>query len=310
MQQSGGYFVSSEDDHGSLLASFSLPLSIEDDATAHHVVPFSSGHEVKYFSSSLNGHSNYYDPLQSSQLSGAQLHDLDKQEQGKSDHMKLTFIMDTAADSSNRTSTSTLSSSPGLLSSAATPASVQDVDGGLPSPSTAPARRASALPVPAILVPGHSNKRMQACSACGLVFAMKSKALFHLYTQHPESAPAKVYPCTSCDNAFLRKSDMVRRDLRLHLSALAGRKRRPPARPPSNSTVVRDFPTEQTKHFDCVHLRLRPSKCTECTSAFFFRKDLAKHVRTVHEKRRDHACVSSGDRLILRAASRATALVF
>eukprot|EP00173_Palmaria_palmata_P000152 Plantae.Rhodophyta-Palmaria_palmata.ctg10702.p1 GENE.Plantae.Rhodophyta-Palmaria_palmata.ctg10702~~Plantae.Rhodophyta-Palmaria_palmata.ctg10702.p1 ORF type:complete len:200 (+),score=7.06 Plantae.Rhodophyta-Palmaria_palmata.ctg10702:25-600(+) len=124
----------------------------------------------------------------------------------------------------------------------------------LSAPLTVPrALSNSTVTEPASLVQNCSNKRMQSCSACGLDFSMKSKALYHMYMHHPQAVPSKVYPCSSCENAFARKSDM-------------------------------------TKHYDCVHLRLRPSKCLLCPSAFFFRKDLAKHIKTVHEKRRDYMC--------------------
>ena len=39
-----------------------------------------------------------------------------------------------------------------------------------------------------------------------------------------------------------------------------------------------------------VHEKRRDHACPQCAAAFGEAGSLAKHVRTVHEKRRDHAC--------------------
>ena len=45
-----------------------------------------------------------------------------------------------------------------------------------------------------------------------------------------------------------------------------------------------------TKHVRTVHEKRRDHACTQCAAAFGTASDLTKHVRTVHEKRKDHAC--------------------
>jgi hypothetical protein len=297
MQHSNGYFESNEDDHSALLAAFPMPLPLDEPAsnmkyesdemrTPDQMASFQGGHQ---FNSAYSNQFSYHDPLHASNVNGSHLQDFDKQ--GRSDQMKLTFIMD-GAGSASKTSAATTLSNPALESNVSTaPTHVQEFVSDFPSLSDAQSIPAPSLAAPAALVPSDSNKRMQACSACGVVFAMKSKALYHLYVHHPESAPPKVYPCSRCENAFLRKSDMVcsceiARGGEAQLSIGGAVYSQFPLF--RLRCVFRGHPEWQTKHFDCVHLRLRPSKCTACPSAFFFRKDLAKHIRTVHEKRRDH----------------------
>lgn len=225
MQHGSGYFAASEDDHSALLAAFPIPLPLEDtsapsgtkyepEETRHQpdaVAPFPSTNQ---FSANLAHQFTYHDPLQAGSLSGQHLPDFDKQ--GRNDQMKLTFIMDAAESASKKASAAAAA---GAMpsnqvfppSASATPTHVQDFAAfpALPPPQAASCSVGGQASMAVALVPSHTNKRMQACSACDIVFAMKSKALYHLYVHHPESAPAKVYPCTRCENAFLRKSDMV-----------------------------------------------------------------------------------------------------
>ena len=57
-----------------------------------------------------------------------------------------------------------------------------------------------------------------------------------------------------------------------------------------------------TKHVRVVHEKRRDHACPHCAAAFSEASDLTRHVRTVHEKRRDHACPTAP----LRSARRAT----
>lgn len=219
MQHPGGYFSSNEDDHSALLEAFPMPLPLDEPAAENNIkydaedvrqpeniAPY---HGSSQFNPAYGEPFAYPDPLQVGSISGPHLQDLDKQ--GRSDQMKLTFIMDRhpGAGSASKQSTATsLGSSMFPGNAMSTPTHVQDF-AGFPSVPETQIVREAAISMPAALVPSQTNKRMQACSACGIVFTMKSKALYHLYVKHPESAPAKVYPCSRCDNAFLRKSDMV-----------------------------------------------------------------------------------------------------
>lgn len=251
MQSSRHYFATGADDvQGSLLSTFALPLSMEDDPEAGSAptsaVDSSSLNGIEslmgggQYGSAFPGAYNYPDPLQNSLVSG-QFHDYEKDK--RSDQMKLTFIMDSGVSGSRAAfmgaADVTVPISPAdipvpktenFLASLFPP---QSMSTGLPHPLSA--HLPSSLPSlsmemyvplsapltvprvlsnstvtePASLVPNRSNKRMQSCSACSLDFSMKSKALYHMYMQHPQAAPSKVYPCSSCENAFARKSDMV-----------------------------------------------------------------------------------------------------
>ncbi|CAK9291296.1 unnamed protein product [Gordionus sp. m RMFG-2023] len=44
------------------------------------------------------------------------------------------------------------------------------------------------------------------------------------------------------------------------------------------------------RHFDSVHLRLRPHLCFECGEKFASKDTLAQHIRTIHEKSRPFLC--------------------
>ena len=48
-----------------------------------------------------------------------------------------------------------------------------------------------------------------------------------------------------------------------------------------------------TRHVRVVHEKRRDHACPHCAAAFGRASDLMTHVRTVHEKRRDHACPDS-----------------
>lgn len=200
-------FVSGEDDHGGFLSEtfpIPLPISIDDGQTTDS----GSQYEHGSYNTHHRGHDVYHDPLQPVNFSGVQLQELDKQ--SRSDQMKLTFIMDTVASEVTAASSSPapiVNPLPPISSVLMSAAKGNHV--GFDSHPVVPRPIPPTSKLPATLVPSQANKRIQACSSCGLVFAVKSKALFHLYTEHPEAAPGKVYPCSSCDNAFLRKSDMV-----------------------------------------------------------------------------------------------------
>lgn len=225
MQSSGSFFTTVQDDvQGSLLSTFALPLSMEDDpgvgsavtsaadsASLNGMESFMGGGQ---YGTSYPGAYNYHDPLQAAMIS-AQFHDFEKEK--RNDQMKLTFIMDSGASGSRgpaelRTTgaSSPITPSAAIVKSENITASLFPVQPLLPLLPSHPAPISPITSEPATLVTSQSNKRMQSCSACGQVFSIKSKALYHLYMQHPQSAPAKVFPCTSCENAFARKSDMVR----------------------------------------------------------------------------------------------------
>jgi DNA-directed RNA polymerase subunit RPC12/RpoP len=44
------------------------------------------------------------------------------------------------------------------------------------------------------------------------------------------------------------------------------------------------------RHIETVHEKRRDHACPHCPSAFGQKSTLRTHVETVHEKRRDHAC--------------------
>lgn len=251
MQSSGSYFATGADDvQESLLSTFALPLSMEDDAEAGSA-PASAADSlslngIEYimgggqYGSSYPGAYNYHDPFQNSLISG-QFHDYEKDK--RSDQMKLTFIMDSGISGSRAAFMGTAGVNvPMTLTDIPVPRTenflaslfpLQSMSTGLTHPLSAPlfsslpslsmpisvplsapltvprALSNSTVTEPASLVQNCSNKRMQSCSACGLDFSMKSKALYHMYMHHPQAVPSKVYPCSSCENAFARKSDMV-----------------------------------------------------------------------------------------------------
>ena len=45
-----------------------------------------------------------------------------------------------------------------------------------------------------------------------------------------------------------------------------------------------------TRHIETVHEKRRDHACPHCPSAFGQKGDLKTHIKVVHEKRRDHAC--------------------
>jgi len=47
---------------------------------------------------------------------------------------------------------------------------------------------------------------------------------------------------------------------------------------------------KEAKHKRTVHENRKDHACPHCTAAFGTAGSLTKHVRVVHEKRRDHAC--------------------
>ena len=49
-------------------------------------------------------------------------------------------------------------------------------------------------------------------------------------------------------------------------------------------------PSDLTRHVRSVHEKRRDNVCPHCAAAFGQASDLTKHVRTVHEKRRDFVC--------------------
>ena len=44
------------------------------------------------------------------------------------------------------------------------------------------------------------------------------------------------------------------------------------------------------RHIETVHEKRRDHACPHCPSAFGVKSHLTKHIKVVHEKRRDHAC--------------------
>ena len=48
--------------------------------------------------------------------------------------------------------------------------------------------------------------------------------------------------------------------------------------------------SDLSRHVRVVHEQRRDHACSQCDAAFGEASDLRKHVRVVHEQRRDHAC--------------------
>ena len=53
-------------------------------------------------------------------------------------------------------------------------------------------------------------------------------------------------------------------------------------------------PSDRERHVRCVHEKRRDFACPQCTAAFGKADHLKTHIRTVHEKRRDHKCPQCG----------------
>ena len=62
----------------------------------------------------------------------------------------------------------------------------------------------------------------------------------------------------------------------------------------SHRMLKRSFSEETkrvlTRHIKTVHETRRDHACPHCPSAFGQKSHLTRHIETVHEKRRDHAC--------------------
>ena len=48
--------------------------------------------------------------------------------------------------------------------------------------------------------------------------------------------------------------------------------------------------SDLTRHIETVHEKRRDHACPHCPSAFGHKGSLKAHIETVHKKRRDHAC--------------------
>jgi len=52
-------------------------------------------------------------------------------------------------------------------------------------------------------------------------------------------------------------------------------------------------PSDRDQHVRSVHEKRRDHACPYCAATFGTMGDLTTHVRSVHEKRRDHACTTA-----------------